>query len=63
MSVIQVADELEVSSRTVRALIQQRELAAYRISERKTYITRKDLDAFVASRRTMQPRMETPFLS
>jgi len=50
--VAEVASEIEVSEKTVRKFIRRRELPAYRLSERKTYVLRGDLDAFVESRRT-----------
>ncbi|PLS85256.1 MAG: DNA-binding protein [Actinobacteria bacterium] len=52
LTVGEVADELGVSEKTVRALIRRGELVAYNLAERKTYVRRGDLDAFVESRRT-----------
>lgn len=52
LSVRQAAHELELSEKTVRGLIGRRELPAYKISNRKTYVLRRDLEAFVESRRT-----------
>ena len=52
LTVAQVADELGVSTKTVRRLVKKGELVAYPISERKTYVLRGDLEAFVESRRT-----------
>lgn len=40
LTVAEVAEELEVSEKTVRSLIRSRELPAYRISARKTYVLR-----------------------
>lgn len=52
LTVSEVASELAISEKTVRRLIKQGELPAGWISERKTYVRREDLDAFVESRRT-----------
>lgn len=52
LTVAEVAKELRVSQKTVRGLIRREELPAYRISERKTYVLREDLDTFVDSSRT-----------
>lgn len=52
LTVAEVAKELGVSQKTVRGLIRREELIAYRISERKTYVLREDLYAFVDSSRT-----------
>lgn len=52
LTVAEAASELDLSQKTVRGLIHREDLAAYRISERKTYVLREDLDAFVESRRT-----------
>jgi excisionase family DNA binding protein len=52
LTVREVAEELDVSAKTVRRLIEKGDLVAYHISERKTYVQREDLDAFLESRRT-----------
>ncbi len=52
LTVAEVARELELSEKTVRGLIRRRELPAYRITPRKLYVLRGDLEAFVESRRT-----------
>ena len=59
LTVGEAAAELDVSEKTVRRLIKDRELAAYSISVRKTYVLRGDLDAFIESRRTA-PRARAP---
>ncbi len=52
LTVSEAARQLGLSAKTVRNLIRRRELPAYRISERKTYVLRGELDAFIESRRT-----------
>jgi excisionase family DNA binding protein len=52
LTVSDVAEELEISERTVRRIIDNGELVAYRITARKVYVLRRDLDTFVRSRRT-----------
>jgi len=52
LTVAEAAEELGVSERTARNLIHRGELVAYRVSARKTWILRPDLDAFIESRRT-----------
>ena len=52
LTVGEAAAELDVSEKTARRLIKHGELPAYSISERKTYVRRRDLNAFIESRRT-----------
>ena len=52
LSVREAADEIGVSEKTVRSLIRRGDLVAFKISERKTYVLREDLGAFLESRRT-----------
>ena len=52
LTVAEVARELRLSEKTVRNLIRGGELPAYNLAERKTYVLRGDLEAFVESRRT-----------
>lgn len=52
LTVSEAARKLNISEKTVRRLIDLHDLPAYKISERKTYVLREDLDAFVESRRT-----------
>ena len=52
LTVAEVAKELRMSPRKVRDLIDREELVAYKISKRKTLVSRSDLDAFIESRRT-----------
>ena len=52
LSVAEAAGALGISVRTVRNLIDQGELPAYRITPRRTFILREDLDTFVENRRT-----------
>lgn len=52
LTVKEAAQALGVSTKTVRGLISRKELPAYDISERVTWILRSDLDAFIESRRT-----------
>lgn len=60
LTVTEVAEELGVSEKTVRGLIRRQHLPlpAYKISKRKTYVLRGDLDAFVDSCRTAPVRAE-----
>jgi len=53
LTVAEVANELQLSKKTVRGFIHRHELPAYKLSKRKTYVLRGDLDAFVESRRTV----------
>jgi excisionase family DNA binding protein len=52
LTVGEVASVLGVTEKTVRRLIDRGELIAYKISERKTYVRREDLDAYIESGRT-----------
>ena len=52
LTVGEAAAELDVSEKTARRLIKHGELPAYSISERKTYVLRRDLNDFIESRRT-----------
>ena len=52
LTVAEAAQEIGVSEKRTRQLIKDRELPAYRPTERKTYVLRRDLDAFLSDHRT-----------
>lgn len=52
LSVGQAAEELGISERSTRRLIDRGELVAYRPTPRKIWILGEDLRAFLESRRT-----------
>lgn len=50
LTVAKAAQELEVSEKTMRRIIERGELVAYKLTPRKTYVLRRDLNAFIESR-------------
>ena len=58
LTVSETANELGVSEKTVRRLIDEGDLPAYRPTPRKTWVLRRDLAAFWASRRIAPPKAE-----
>ena len=56
LTVSETANVLGVSEKTVRRLIDEGDLPAYRPTPRKTWVLRRDLAAFWASRRIAPPR-------
>jgi excisionase family DNA binding protein len=50
LTVSEVAEDLGISPKTVRRIIDRGELVAYQLTARKTYVLRRDLSAFIESR-------------
>ena len=50
LTVSEVAEELDISEKTVHRLIKSGELPAYQLTKRKIFVRRRDLSAFIESR-------------